>query len=183
MEVTELGTKEKTPYGGGIEHRIYSSEKNPNILFKVGEKDVIFEWYELFLNNPNLFAKVYGIGKIPNSDLYYVKIEKLDTKNFESKWDLMEESLEEIGILDIDRGESFSDIYLNYGSDSEKMKEVILNLKSHNLNSYKFFIELLQLIKEAEKAQNKFLNKDTLIDAHKYNFGYSNDGKIKILDV
>ena len=183
MEVTELGTKEKTPYGGGIEHRIYSSEKNPDVLFKVGEKDVIFEWYDLFVNNPEFFAKVYGIGKIPNSNNFYVKIEKLDTQKFESKWDSMEESLEDTGILDVDRGESFVDIYLNYGSDSEKIKEILLSLKSHDVSSFKFFTELIQLIKQAEKVQNDFLKKDTLIDVHKYNFGYTKDGKIKILDV
>jgi hypothetical protein len=29
----------------------------------------------------------------------------------------------------------------------------------------------------------KIKNKDTFVDAHKYNFGYGKDGKIKCLDL
>jgi len=183
MEVNELGTKEKEPFGSGLEHKIYPSLKDPNILFKVGEKDIIFEWYELFLNNPDLFAKVYGIGKIPNSQNYFVKIEKLDTQKFESNWDSLEESLEDIGVVDTDTGESFIDIYFNFGSDSEKIKEILIKLKNYNIDSYNFFVELLTLIKNAEKKQNEFLNKDTIVDMHKYNLGYDKNGKLKFLDV
>jgi hypothetical protein len=183
MEVNELGTQEKDVFGKGLEHTIYPSLKDPNILFKVGEMDVISQWYELFLNNPNIFAKVYGMGKIPNSGYFFVKIEKLDTKKFESNWDKLEESLEELGILDVDRGENFSDIYLNYGSDSEKIREILIELKSHDTESYKFFVELITLMKMAEKAQDDFLKKSTVVDTHKYNLGYSKDGKIKFLDV
>ncbi len=183
MEVNELGTKEKNTFGSGLEHKIYPSLKNPNILFKVGEKDIIFEWYELFLKNPDLFTKVYGIGKIPNSDYYFVKVEKLDTKKFEKKWDDLELDLEEIGYLDVDSGESFSDIYFNYGSDSDKIKEILIELKNHNPDSYNFFVELITLVKNAEKKQDEFLNKNTVIDAHKYNFGFDQSGKLKLLDV
>lgn len=183
MEVTELGTKEKIPYGGGIEHRIYSSEKNPDVLFKIGEKDVIFEWYDLFVNNPDLFAKVYGIGKIPNSNNFYVKIEKLKTKEFENNWDKLQDSLEEIGYIDTDDGDDITMLYINHGEDPDYIKKILLDLKPYDINSYNFFVELITLIKSAEKVQNEFLKKDTLIDVHKYNFGYDKSNKIKLLDV
>jgi hypothetical protein len=183
MEIQELGTQDKNMYGSGLEHAIYASKSNPNVLFKVGHKDSVNEWFELFKKHPNLFPKVFRSGKLQDKDYYYVEIEKLDTGKFEDNWDMLEESLEDIGAVDPDEGESFSDLYLTNGSDAEIFKNIAIKLSKHNKDSYNFFIELLTLIKDCERAQNSFLNKDTIVDAHKYNFGYSSDGKIKCLDV
>lgn len=183
MEIQELGTTQKEMFGSGLEHAIYASKSNPKVLFKVGHKDIVNEWYELFKSYPALFPRVYRTGKLQDKDYYYVEIEKLDTDKFLDDWDKLEESLEDLGVVDVDRGESFSDLYLNYGIDAEKFKEIGVKLSKYNKRSYDFYVKLLKLIKDSERAQNSFLNKDTLIDAHKYNFGYSHDGRIKCLDV
>ena len=182
-ELEELSTRQKKPMGRGIEHEIYSSEKKPNVVFKVGELDVINEWYEVFKSDPDIFPIVYKLGRTKTKNFYYVVLEKLDTQRFENDWDDMELSLEDVGALDVDRGESFTDLYTLEGASSEKFIEIGKLLKNHDKSSYDFFIKFLTLLKKCERAQNKILNKDTLVDAHKYNFGYSEDGKLKCLDL
>ena len=183
MEIQELGTKEKDMYGRGLEHQIYGSKSNPNVIFKVGHKDSVDEWYEVFKSNPEIFPKVFRSGKMQDKDIYYVELEKLDTKRFESDWDKLELALEDIGAVDVDGGESFSDLYITHGSDAKIFSEIAKNLNNHSKKDFDFFIELLTVIKNCEKANMKIKNKDTFVDAHKYNFGYDKDGKIKCLDI
>jgi hypothetical protein len=183
MEIQELGTRVKELIGSGLEHQIFGSKINPNVIFKVGHKDTVDEWYDVFKSNPDIFPKVFRIGKMHNSDIYYVELEKLDTKRFESDWDKLEFSLEDIGAVDPDNGEGFSDLYLDNGSDSKIFGEIAINLKKHSEKDFNFFIELLTVIKTGEKAIMSIKNKDTIVDVHKYNFGYGKDGKIKCLDL
>jgi hypothetical protein len=184
MELEELGTREKKTLGQGIEHRIFSSPNKPNVVFKVGEWDVINEWYEVFKSDPTIFPIVYRLGRVPKfSDVFYVELEKLNTEKFEDEWDDLELALEDIGAVDVDRGESFTDLYTLEGSSSKKFIEIGKLLQKHDKVAYDFFVNLLKVIKKSEKAQNKILKKDTLVDAHKYNFGYSQDGKLKCLDI
>jgi len=183
MELEELGTREKQSFGQGVEHIIYSSPNKPNVVYKVGEWDVINEWYDIFKSNPQIFPVVYKIGKIPKDGLYYVELEKLDTEKFENAWDDLELALEDLGFLDIDRGENFTDLYLFEGTSSAKFIEIGKKLSEYNPEMYNFYVKLLVVIKNAEKAQREILKKDTLVDAHKYNFGYSKDGKLKCLDI
>lgn len=180
----ELSTRKREPMGHGIEHAIYYSEKNPNVVYKVGELDVINEWYEVFKSDPTIFPMVYRLGKIPKEkNIFYVELEKLDTERFENEWDDLELSLEDIGAVDVDRQESFTDLYTLEGTSSTKFVEIGKLLKKYDKSAYDFFIKLLTVIKKCENVQNKILKKDTLIDAHKYNFGYSKDGKLKCLDI
>lgn len=183
MDVREMQTKPKNAFNRGMEHEIYSSLKNPDMLFKVGELDVINEWYEVFKSDPQIFPVVYRIGKIPVKNVYYVGLEKLDTDKFQQKWNQLELSLEEIGALDVDRGETFSDLYMNEGLDAEVFKQIAKNLVNKDRNSYNFFVEFLTVIKKCERAIYKVMGKDTIVDVHKYNFGYSKDGKLKCLDI
>ena len=183
MELDELNIRPKKVFNKGMEHEIYSSLKNPNVLFKVGELDVINEWYEVFKSNSQIFPVVYKIGKVPQNNVYYVAIEKLDTDKFKQKWEELELAMEDVGMLDVDRGESFSDLYMNEGSDAKIFVEVGKKLSKHNKNAYNFFIELLSLIKKCEKTILKVTGKDTVVDVHKYNFGYSQDGNLKCLDI
>jgi hypothetical protein len=183
MEIQELGTKEKEVFNRGMEHQIFASKSNPNVLFKVGHKDTVDEWYEVFKSEPEIFPKVFRAGKMQDENIYYVELEKLDTKKFENDWDSLELSLEDIGVLDVDRGESFSDLYITEGSDASIFVDIGKKLLNHNKKDYDFFINFLTVIKKCEKAILKIKNKDTFVDAHKYNFGYGKDGKIKCLDL
>lgn len=183
MELDEMHIKPKQVFNRGMEHEIYPSLKNPDILFKVGDLDIIDEWYEVFKSDSEIFPKVYKIGKVPNKNVYYVGLEKLDTNRFQKKWDDLELSMEDIGVLDVDRGETFSDLYMNEGSDAQVFKDIAIKLVNHSRNDYNFFVEFLTVIKKCEKAILKVMGKDTIVDVHKYNFGYSKDGKLKCLDI
>lgn len=183
MEIQELGTKVKEIFGSGIEHQIFASKTNPNVIFKVGHKDTVDEWYDVFKSNPEIFPKVFRAGKMHDRDIYYVELEKLDTGKFEDKWDDLELAMEDVGALDVDRGESFADLYMNEGSDAQVFVEVGKKLIKHDKEAYNFFIEFLTVIKNCEKAILSVKGKDTIVDAHKYNFGYGSDGKIKCLDL
>jgi hypothetical protein len=183
MEIHELGTREKEVFNRGMEHQIFASKSNPNVLFKVGHKDTVDEWYEVFKSDSEIFPKVFRAGKMQDEDIYYVELEKLDTKKFENDWDNLELALEDIGAIDVDRGETFADLYINEGSDASVFVEIGKKLLSHNKESYNFFINLLKTIKSCEKAILRVKGKDTIVDTHKYNFGYGKDGKIKCLDL
>lgn len=183
MEIKELVTKEKKMFDSGIEHTIYSSKSNPNIVFKVGHKDTVDEWVDVFKSNSNIFPKVFRTGKMQDEDVYYVELERLDTATFEDNWDDLELAMEEVGALDVDRGESFTDLYMNENSDSSVFIEIGKELITHDKKIYDFFIELLTVIKKCEKAILSVKGKDTIIDAHKFNFGYGSNNKIKCLDI
>lgn len=183
MEIQELGTKPKEILGSGIEHQIFASRTNPNVIFKVGNKDVVEEWFDVFKSNPEIFPKVFRAGKMQDKKIYYVELEKLDTKKFENNWENLELALEDIGVLDVDRGESFSDLYMNEGSNAPAFIEIGKKLLAHNKEAYNFYIDLLSVIKKGEKAILDVKNKDTIVDVHKYNFGYGSDGKLKCLDL
>lgn len=173
----------REPIAQGLEHRIFSSKKNPDILFKIGEGEIIDEWVDTFKNDPTVFPIIYRVGYMPDKDYKFVTLEKLDVKKFEEKWDDLELALEDIGAVDVDRRESFTDLYANEGTDSKVFGEIAIELKKHNKEVFDFYIDLLRVIKRAEKVQNDTLKKDTLVDAHKYNFGYDKEGKLKMLDV
>jgi hypothetical protein len=183
QNIDELGTTEKQVFGSGVEHEIYASKSNPNVIFKVGHKDTVDEWYEVFKSNPEIFPKVFRAGKMQDKNIYYVELEKLDTDKFENNWDDLELAMEDIGALDVDSGESFADLYMNEGSDANVFIEIGKKLSKHSKKDYDFFIELLRVIKECERTQLSVTGKDTIVDAHKYNFGYGGDGKIKCLDI
>lgn len=183
QNIDEVRTTKKDMYGQGMEHEIYASKTNPNVLFKVGHKDVVDEWLDVFQSNPSIFPKVFNWGKMKDRKFYYVEIEKVDTKKFEKDWDELELALEDVGVLDVDRGQTFSDLYMNEGSDSAIFVEIAKKLKEHDARAYDFFIKFLTVIKECEREIMLVMGKDTLVDAHKYNFGYGGDGKIKCIDL
>ena len=94
--LNEIRTEPKLKFKSGMEHVIYPSKKNPNRLFKVGDEGVLF-WAKVFNSNPEIFAKVFRVGKT-SSGKYYAELEKLDTNRVELEWQQIEDKLEELGI-------------------------------------------------------------------------------------
>lgn len=173
----------REPIAQGLEHRIFPSKNNPKVLFKVGENEIIDEWVNTFKNDSSVFPKIFHVGLLPDKKHKFVALEKLDTSAFEKKWDDLELALEDIGAVDVDRRESFTDLYAQEGTDSKVFGDIAIELRNHDKEIFDFYIDLLRVIKRAEKVQNETLKKDTLVDAHKYNFGYNEDGNLKMLDV
>lgn len=190
----ELNFQKKEILGSGGEHKVYSSSKFPDRLFKVGRKKSVEEWIEIFQSNPNLFPIVYKIGQFKkNENLFFVMIEKLDTKKAIDEWDYLHEKMEELDIIDDDDnglyGTDLYDIYINYGgSDGNSVKfkiieDILEKLKNYDNKAFNIFSKWFKLIKDCEKIKEKILGRPTRTDAHKYNFGYSKDGKLKCLDI
>lgn len=186
--LNEVRTQQKTEFNRGMEHRIYASKNNPDRLFKVGDEGVL-DWVKVFRSNPDIFAKVFRTGKINDDksrDLYYAEIEKLQTDRVLSEWQQIEDKLEELGIIDSEDegfGRDITDLYVNHGHDQKTITEIANKLNDYDKDTYNLFIKYFKLFKDCEKSIEKFVGHGTLVDAHRYNFGYSSDGKLKCLDI
>jgi hypothetical protein len=186
--LNEVRTQQKGEFNRGMEHRIYTSKYNPERLFKVGDEGVLY-WVKVFRSNPNIFAKVFKTGKINNSEVrgtYYAEIEKLQTDRVIKEWEQIEEKLEEIGVIDSEDGSfgrDITDIYTNHGDDQKTISEIAKKLNEYDKDTYNLFIKYFKLFKDCEKAIEKIVGHETLVDAHRYNFGYSSEGQLKCLDI
>lgn len=184
----ELSIQQKEMIGKGLEHKIYSSLKYPDRLFKIGEKDVVDEWIQVFQADPNLFPIVYQVGQFSkNKNIFYVILEKLDVQKAIDEWDYLHEKMEVLNIIDEDDeglyGRDLLDIYINHGDDKNAIEDILKQLENFDKKSFDIFAKWFKLIKDCEKVKERFVGHGTLIDAHKYNFGYSKDGKLKCLDI
>jgi len=184
----EMPVRQKERVGQGMEHVIYSSEKFPDRLFKIGDNDVVEEWVKVFRSDNNIFPIVYKVGKYSGKEnVYWVMIEKLDVNKAKEEWDYLHDKLEELGITDEDDeeislfGRDFTDIYINHGEDKDSIEGILKTLETHDKRALGIFVKWFSLVKKCESQAKKVLGRDTFIDAHKYNFGYSNDGKLKCL--
>jgi hypothetical protein len=182
--LNEVRTQQKGEFNRGMEHRIYASKSNPNRLFKVGDEGVTY-WVKVFESNPEIFAKVFRRGKLDKWN-YYAEIEKLETDRVLKEWQQIEDKLEEIGIIDSEDGSygrDITDIYTNHGHDQKAISEISKKLNDYDKDTYDLFIKYFKLFKDCENAIEKIVGHETLVDAHRYNFGYSADGKLKCLDI
>lgn len=190
-ELKEINIVRKKKYKQGMEHIIYPSKNHPDRLFKVGEKEMVDQWVKIFRSNPEIFPKIYRVGKISNSGDrrvkgYYVEIEKLDTDKSIEEWEELENKLEEVGITDFEDGafgRDITDIYVNYENDQKTITHIATELKQYDVKAYDLFIKWFKLFKECQKSIEKVTGHGTLVDAHRYNFGYGSDGKLKCLDI
>jgi hypothetical protein len=186
--LNEVKTQQKSEFNRGMEHRIYASKYSPDRLFKVGDEGVL-HWVKVFRSNPNIFAEVFRTGKINDSEVrgtYYAEIEKLQTDRVLSEWQQIEDKLEEIGVIDSEDesfGRDITDIYTNHGHDQKTISEIANKLNDYDKDAYNLFIKYFKLFKDCEKAIEKVVGHETLVDAHRYNFGYSSDGRLKCLDI
>jgi hypothetical protein len=190
-ELKGISTTKKTKFGQGMEHIIYPSKNHPDRLFKIGEEYVVGQWVKVFRSNPEVFPKIYRVGKISDPrdkriNGYYVEIEKLDTDKAIKEWEQLEDKLEECGIVDFEDGafgRDMTDIYINYEEDQKTITHIATKLKECDIKGYDLFIKWFKLFKECQKSIEKVVGHGTLVDAHRYNFGYGSDGKLKCLDI
>lgn len=178
--VNELATKIKPKFGYGIEHDLYASEKKPNVLYKVGDKNNVTKWAEVFSSNQKLFPKIYRLGQMKDGRMY-AEIEKLNTSKAKNEWDYLENKLEEFGIVDTDVFEAtidqvFINLVLGYISYNGILKKV---------SQDKTVVSLLKkwvpfLIKTYRYIRQFGYNG---LDIHRYNFAYDSSGNIKAIDI
>ncbi len=179
-DVDELKTVEKDVVGSGSFHYVYPSKSNPNVVYKVGAEPTVKAWYEIFKEHPDLFPKVYKIGKINRpldyaskkkktfSD-FYVMVEKLNTKMFIDYWlkfrmycNLLEINLDTIIVFFYER--------------QEHIRDLLKIMKDNDDDVYYKFLEFMNLIDSVYELKAS-------ADLHKYQFGYDTNGVLKCLDI
>ena len=178
--LNELGTKDKKAFGYGREHNIYSSIKNPNVLFKVGDQETVDKWIKVFKSNPNLFPKTYRTGKL-NSGKVYVEIEKLNTRGAITDWTKMEQALKDINVLDDeDYIDSLDVVFRNIAFGYMSESDILEKLKS-NPQMAALFKKWVNYMKTANEYIKKFGYDE--LDIRRSNFAYDSAGNIKAIDI
>ena len=177
---------QKPMFARGVEHQIYLSKSDPNIVFKVGYPKSVDRFVSVFTSNPKYFPKIFKVGDLMWEDkqLKYAKIEKLNTERVISEWDYITGKLDEIGIIDTDSNvlEDVSDIFKSaITEDSYSESYIISKLQQHDKKAYKLFIDWFNFLHHVNSIVEPV--KHRILDIHKYNFGYDSSGKMKCLDI
>jgi hypothetical protein len=178
--VYEVVVKNKEMYDKGAHQLVYPSQRNPNILYKVGHEGDLIHWVKIFKKHPKLFPKVYGkikTGDFPHKGMDgktrgyikrdYIPVEKLDTKSFLKVFNQIDEYCISNPLQYYIRNFNDNMDYLvNLGRR--------IQLKDPNLlNQYVEFINLVDSIYKIDGSA----------DLHKDQFGYDLSGKLKCLDI
>lgn len=171
----EILTKPKPKFGEGMYHKVYSSKSNPNIVFKVGELDSVKESYQFFKNYPYLFPEVYGFKKLNDkknnsgNDLYYLILEKLNTKMFVDFYN----NLKIITINLIKEPLSF--LVYDFVRHGDNWIKLLDYLEENNKNLFSEAHEFYILLSELNEIYD-------YPDLHDGQFGYDKSGTLKCLD-
>jgi hypothetical protein len=184
----EVTFKQKPLIGSGTQHVVYQSKHNPNIVYKIGEKNETLKWVTLFKKYPKYFPIIYKTG-LTNSKKdgkiitdMYVAIEKLNTEQAIYEWELMENELSKLQIIDIDFIHAFDDTMKVAIVDEEYNNQILESLKAHNKKIYYLYIKWVNFLHTINSIVQPLKN-GTMLDVHRYNYGYTNEGKIKCLDI
>jgi len=173
--IEEIIIKQKKKVGSGQEHNVYPSYKNPDSVFKTPKSSppkIRMSWVYLFQEHPDIFPKVL---QIKNN---FVELEKLDTNKAIDEYTLLDSFLSDNEQLyDGDFAYTFSVIFRN--NDYDKLDEID---EYFNILGDKVF----QIYSKWRNLLVKFFDVmpyDYFSDLHVGQFGYSKDGKLKILDI
>jgi hypothetical protein len=176
--IKEIRIKDKSEYGSGREHVIFKHHNRPDRLIKVGDSDTVLKWVELFKKNPNFFPKIYNIKKIKNSDNFYVEIEKLNTDKFEDDYEYLDKTLRNLGW----RGDLES-LYFTYGYEHEFLMRIEEVLKKTDNRAYQIFLKIFNLLSKIDPISKSHYGDDFRVDFNECNYGYTDQGEIKCLDI
>lgn len=169
---------------GGKEHKIYQSKSNPNVLYKVGSKENVIRWVNIFKKYPKLFPTVFRVGRMKNDPTEcYAEVEKLDTQKVLQEWWNMDEILEktpiykEFGVEVID--ELFRTVLWDEGVDNQ----VVTKIKQYAPKIYSLFIKWVNFLHGLESVVTEAKDNGVGADIHRGNFAYDKSGNIKCIDI
>jgi hypothetical protein len=181
--LNEIVTSEKKFLGKGINHKIYPHPTNPDVVYKVGQYHVMYDWVPVFKAHPDLFPKVYGdiksnmitfknyFGEKERREASWILVEKLETETFITMFnDLDDYDLGEYTATDIIR------YFLHDNRYGEKVMEFERNVKNILPHFYEKCVELFDLITNIWEIVPD-------ADIHMNQFGYDKNGKLKCLDI
>ena len=184
-EALEEEIQQKPLFARGMEHQLYTSKSDPNVLFKVGYPDIIDRFVSICQSNNIFFPKIFKVGDLTwnKSDFKYIKIEKLDTQKAIVEWDFLSETFEELGVIDYDFN-VFHDVGYMFRLaliDNEYRHEVTIKIEKYNQKAHKIFIDWLNFLIELNNIVEPI--RGNMVDIHKYNFAYDNSGNKKCIDI
>lgn len=169
--VNELKIKDKKMLGHGVEHDIFPSEKNPNVIYKVGNYSTIKELKDFIDGGPEFFPKLYGMRKLSSDkfqrdDIYFLILEKLDTKSFVEKCGKIFPIMDKYELFKSFRHYECFIVVKKYLED-EELRE--------------FCDKVVKLLSGMKRTfgNGPFFD----FDLHKYNFGIDRNGDVKCLDL
>jgi hypothetical protein len=199
-DVDELATKEKELVGKGAFHNVYPSNKNPNMVYKIGFDEDVNGWVDLFKSRPDIFPKVYGAGHVniklkkqvtnfswrtgefkpitynpgDTVKVKYVAVERLNTEKAKQHWNSL------ANVVSTMSDKSLQTYLTSLGMD-EELEEEFLSLgekikETGNDFIYEIFVELYNLIHSVYELK-------PVADVHVGNYGYDKDGNLKCLDI
>jgi len=191
-ELREASIKPKELFGMGSYHQVYQSKKNPDRLYKIGDKETIDEWVNIFQKHPKFFPKIYRVFKLnskENPNAYVVEIEKLQTRQATMDLSLIDEYLiYECG--DIKCGKFGPNI--NNFFEEKCFNQIINKLNesdnTHNLVLKSIFIKWAKFLREVYPIIKKeFISTGgdgtRELDLHVGNVAYDKNNNIKLIDI
>jgi hypothetical protein len=199
-DVDEIATKEKELVGKGAFHNVYPSNKNPNMVYKIGFDEDVNGWVDLFKSRPDIFPKVYGTGYVniklkkqvtnfswrtgefkpitynpgDTVKVKYVGVERLNTEKAKQHWNSL------ANVVSVMSGKSLQTYLTSLGMDQE-MEDEFLSIgekikETGNDFIYNIFVEFYNLIHSVYELK-------PVADVHVGNYGYDKDGNLKCLDI
>ena len=176
--LNEMKPRPKPIFGQGAYHKIYSSKKHPDRLYKIGDTKTVDEWVNIFQENPKYFPKIYRVfpySKDPT--LKVVEIEKLNTVK----------AAQELGLIDrflINASDVIDCKYLSIANffENDCIQDVIEAAENSN-DPYlpSIIFKWAKFLKGVSTLVEKELNAN--LDIHVGNVAYDKMGKLKMIDI
>lgn len=178
--LNEVKISLKPVFGQGAEHSVYASNHNPNVLYKIGPKEKVDKWVEVFKSNPKLFPKVYRTGQMKNG-MAYAEIEKLDTKDVSNEWYYLSTILEKYSILNLDI-DVIDSVFRDVINGHLSLNGILKKLKNEP-KAYELFKRWVTALDKINKYTIQSGYRKAGADLHRFNYGYDSAGNIKSFDI
>lgn len=182
----ELNIQQKNLLGHGVEHDVYPSKNNPEIVYKVGFEASINRLVKASKTYPKFFPIVYKVGKLKNKEnRYFVAVEKLNTNRVEKEWEQLEEIFTQLGYINKNMVNSIDQLFVEivlFDEVEYDSNELFNKLKQTNKKYYNLFVKWVNFLHQVNNIVKPYKNNYPL-DIHSGNFGYDQQGNMKCLDI
>ena len=177
--ILEVNVIPKEVYKDGTQHAVYKDHKDPNKIYKVVKPDhqdvpkQAYNWIKVFKENPEYFPIVY------KSTDRGASLEKLDHVKASKEFS----EISGVGRFDLGLEMSWFEGLLKDIAEGDYDKELVNKVGMHLQKedpevaaAFKRFITLMTKLQPINDPEYT-------LDAHAGNFGYSKNGKLKMLDI
>ncbi len=174
----------KPVMGLGREHKVFESVLYPNKIIKVeSTPGTVNKWYDIFKNRPDIFPEIFKTIKVSGKEgekLIGVVLERLDTSKFTKLWDEIESEMYPLfkNLPTSEREVSLEGIvkYIKSPKVKKHWEELLIFTKKQNPGLSKSVDEFSKMVNELYKITPN-------PDIRKFNFGYTDKGILKCLDI